>query len=73
MIDQCGGDAAGGALACAEQLCRTGIDQPHAIVAVNDYDAFTQVLDDVFIKLGKVGEINAPLSGERFAELNAPR
>ena len=56
----------------AQQSRCTGVDQPDAVAGVEHNDALPQVLHDVLVQLGEVGQVDATLARERLAELDAP-
>ncbi len=43
------------------------VDQPDAVLGIDHQDALAQVLDDEFVELAQVGEVEIPLLHARFA------
>ncbi len=62
----------GASRAAAEVLGRRVVDEPNPILAVDYDDALAQMLNDVFVELDDVAQVEAALLGERFG-LDDPR
>ncbi len=57
----------------AQYLARRFVDQPDAVLLVDDDQAFAQALDDVLREFGEICEVDIALAHQRLALAQAPR